>query len=150
MDEIVDKYKPVFPIGVVAEMFEVSVQTLRMYETKGLIIPHKKDSKHRLYSVNDINRLNCIRKLITELKFSIESIKTMYSMIPCWAITKCPEEDRNNCSAFNDYLNPCWTIEKSNNVCADKDCTTCEVYTEHTNCMQIKETIKSKTTDYKQ
>ncbi len=149
MSENIDKSKPMLPIGVVAEMFDISVQTLRLYENKGLIIPFKKDSKHRLYSLNDIDRLKCIRKLITEAKFSIESIRTMYSMIPCWAITNCSEEVRNNCDAFSNFNIPCWTITKQDSICSNQDCTSCKVYSGHTNCNQIKESIKEKTTNYK-
>ncbi len=148
MDEKIDINEPVFSIGVVAKMFDVSVQTLRLYESKGLIIPYKKDSNHRLYSKNDVNRLKCIRKLITELKFSIESIRVFYSMLPCWSIINCSELDRENCKSFDQYMLPCWSFEHKNNVCSGKDCSRCDVYTKHSNCLQIKNTIKEKTIHY--
>ncbi len=145
MEVGIDINEPLLSIGVVAKMFNVSVQTLRLYESKGLIIPFKKDSNHRLYSQNDLNRLKCIRKLITELKFSIESIRIFYSMIPCWSIVGCSIKDRENCKAFEQYMYPCWSFEHKNNVCSGKDCSICPVYTEHSNCLQIKKTIKEKT-----
>lgn len=41
---------PLYPIGTAARMLGVSVHTLRMYERKGLIIPHHAESNQRLYT----------------------------------------------------------------------------------------------------
>lgn len=135
--------EPKYPIREAAEKLGISVHTLRMYEKEGLIIPFQKESSHRLYSDADIDRLECIRKGINESKISIQGIKTMYSLIPCWAITKCSDQDQTNCDAFNGYHKPCWTVKHENNICADLDCKTCAVYTEFTNCNTIKEKIKN-------
>jgi len=140
-----DKDTPLYTIGVVAQLLEVSVHTLRLYENEGLVIPFKKDSNHRLYSANDIIRLKCIRDSITNKKFSIASIKTLYAMIPCWSIRNCSEGERENCEAYNSTMNPCWTFKHSNNLCALQECRTCDVYKEHNHCDNIKETIKNNT-----
>lgn len=140
--DILDLDEPLMQIGVVAEMLEISVHTLRLYESEGLVLPYKKDSKHRLYSHNDVIRLRCIRDSIINKKFSIAAIKTLYSMIPCWAIMNCPEEDRNNCNAYNLTLNPCWTYKHKSNICAAKECRTCNVYQSHGDCASIKKSIK--------
>ena len=137
----IDKDTPLYSISVAAELLDVSVHTLRLYESEGLIIPFKKDSKHRLYSENDILRLKCIRDSIKQKKFSISSIKTIYSMIPCWSIKKCPEKERVNCMAFSSISEPCWTIKHENNICADQECRKCDVYKEHNECNKIKNTI---------
>jgi MerR family transcriptional regulator/heat shock protein HspR len=134
---------PVYSIGVVAELLHVSVHTLRLYENEGLIIPYRKDSKHRLYSQNDLNRLRCIRESITNKKFSIASIKTLYSMIPCWDIRNCSEFERQNCSSYKSTMEPCWTSKHENNICENDDCRTCTVYTKHTNCDTIKDSIRN-------
>jgi MerR family transcriptional regulator/heat shock protein HspR len=141
----IDGDMPLYAIGVVAELLQISVQTLRLYESEGLVIPFKKDSHHRLYSQNDIVRLRCIRDAITNKKFSISAIKTIYSLIPCWSIKNCSEEQRQKCPAYNSVMAPCWTINHSDNVCESDDCRTCQVYTEHSNCESIKETIKKYT-----
>ena len=141
----IDSNTPLYAIGVVAEMLDISVQTIRSYENEGLIIPFKKDSLHRLYSQNDIIRLKCIRTAITQKKFSISAIKTIYSLIPCWTIKQCSELERTNCEAFNEYQKPCWTCKHENNPCSDEKCRLCEVYRRHAHCDSIKESIKSGT-----
>ena len=140
-----DNNAPVFSIGTVARLLEVSVHTLRLYEREGLILPFKKDSKHRLYSQNDIERLKCLRTAINENKFSISSIKTIYSLIPCWSIKKCPDEERESCPAFTGHQQPCWSFRHINNLCALQSCKSCEVYHKHTNCDNIKQTIINQT-----
>ena len=136
---------PLYSISVVAEMLEISVHSLRAYEAAGLIIPHKKDTKHRLYSHNDVLRLKCIRDSIVNKKFSIAAIKTLYSMIPCWSVKNCSVEERNGCEAYEGYLNPCWTYKHKNNICELQKCNTCEVYKNHTHCETIKQTIRTYT-----
>lgn len=144
-NKIFDDNYPMYSIGVVAELLNVSVHTLRLYENEGLLLPYKKDSKHRLYTKNDIVRLQCIREAITEKKFSIQSIKALMSLIPCWSIKKCSLAEREECPAYNGFLQPCWTYKHSDNVCALESCSQCEVYTEHSHCAMIKKTIKEKT-----
>lgn len=138
----IDDDAPVYSIGVIAELLNISVQLLRLYETEGLIIPFKKDSKHRLYSQNDFIRLQCIRDSITNKKFSISSIKTLYSMIPCWAIKKCSEAEQKVCPAYQNSMEPCWTIKHEDNICSNEDCRVCDVYKKHNRCEHIKESIK--------
>jgi MerR family transcriptional regulator/heat shock protein HspR len=133
---------PLFSIGTAARMLSVSVHTLRMYEREGLIIPFKKPSGHRLYSRGDIERLTCLRRAITEEKVSIEGIRRMLSLIPCWAILKCSERDREVCSAFNGSAAPCWVLERKGEFCVGRECRLCEVYTSHGDCRSIKNSLK--------
>ncbi len=134
---------PLYTISIAANLLDISVHTLRMYENEGLIIPFKKVSNHRLYSRADIERLKCIRKAINESKISIAGIKTIYSLIPCWEITKCSNEDRINCEAFKSHSEPCWSFAHKNNVCENKNCRNCAVYNEYSECMKIKEFLTS-------
>lgn len=138
----VDHNEPIFSISAAAQLLKVSVHTLRMYEREGLYIPYKKESNHRLYSKADIERIQCIRNAINEAKISINGIKTIYSLIPCWDIINCSEEDRKNCDSFTGAHKPCWTYDH-NNVCKEKVCRNCEVYKNYTMCGTIKELIKS-------
>jgi MerR family transcriptional regulator/heat shock protein HspR len=133
---------PVYSIGTAARMLSVSVHTLRMYEREGLILPSRKKSGHRLYSQRDIERLTCIRKAITEDKVSIEGIRSMLSLIPCWAILRCSDRDKETCSAFNGIGAPCWNLKEKGEFCAERDCRVCEVYTRHGDCRSIKDRLK--------
>jgi len=135
--------EPVFPISAAALMLKISVHTLRMYEREGLIIPFKKESNQRLYSKSDLERIECIRKAINDSKISINGIKAIYSLIPCWEIIKCSEEDRKNCTAYNQHSETCWSANHPKTVCESKDCRECEVYQKFSKCSEIKELIKS-------
>ena len=132
---------PLYTIGTAAKMLSVSVQTLRLYEREGLIISFKTPGKQRMYSNEDMDRLECIRKMITVEKISIGGMKRMQGMVPCWDIIKCSNEERNNCSAFKKNTGGCWTYPHTHSVCASKECRLCEVYKLSTHCDQIKEQI---------
>ncbi|MEW6005277.1 MAG: MerR family transcriptional regulator [Stygiobacter sp.] len=135
--------EPLYPISVAAKLLNISVHTLRMYEREGLIIPFKKESNQRLYSRADLERIECVRKAINESKISINGIRTIYSLIPCWEIVKCSEDDRQKCSAYNQHSQPCWSINHPNTVCENKECRECDVYRNYIQCGKIKELIKS-------
>jgi MerR family transcriptional regulator/heat shock protein HspR len=58
--------QPLYLISVVSVMLRVHPQTLRLYEKEGLITP-RRTKKQRLYSENDVERLNFILQLTREL-----------------------------------------------------------------------------------
>ena len=133
----VNKDEPLFPISIAAKLLNISVHTLRMYEKEGLFIPFKKNSNHRLFSKTDIERINCIRCSINEFKISINGIKAIYSLIPCWNILKCSLENYRTCQAFNNHSNPCWWYLRS------QYCRNCTVYKKYYDCSSIKKLITS-------
>lgn len=136
-----EKDIPVYKISIAAKKLGISVHTVRMYEREGLIIPYKKNTNQRLYSENDLERLRCIRNAINEDKISIEGIKRIYSLIPCYAIVNCSESDKENCAALKEHTQPCWTYKHKNNYCTDRDCRSCVVYNSFSNCDVIKNKI---------
>ena len=54
----------VFAISVAAEMVSMEIQNLRVYERRGLLEPDRTAGGTRLYSRDDIDRLNRIRELL--------------------------------------------------------------------------------------
>jgi MerR family transcriptional regulator/heat shock protein HspR len=134
--------EPIYPIRKAAKMLNISIHTLRMYEKENLIIPYKKSTNHRLYSQSDIERIRCIRSAINGAKISINGIKTIYSMIPCWEIINCSSEDRNRCPAFLEHNEPCWSLKGEDTICAGMNCRECSVYQNFGECGSIKEFIK--------
>jgi len=122
-------------------MLSISVQTLRMYESEGLIFPFKSSGKQRRYSDTDIDRIRCIRKAINEEKISIGGMKRIHAMIPCWDMIKCSEQDRHVCPAYRNHSGGCWTYKHELTVCASKECRLCEVYKTSSDCGKIKEVI---------
>ena len=142
MENNINTETPLYPIRTAAQILGISIPTLRMYEKEGLILPHKTDGNQRIYSEDDLERLRCIRRAINESKISINGIKTMYSLIPCWEVVKCSEEDRKVCDAFKDHNQACWTYDHPSTICENKDCKECEVYTKYSQCGSIKDLIK--------
>jgi MerR family transcriptional regulator/heat shock protein HspR len=134
--------EPKYTISNAAKLAGISIHTLRMYEREGLIIPFKKTSNQRLYSDRDLERIHCIRYSINEDKINIEGIRRILSLIPCWSIVKCNDEDRKLCKFYNGHTKPCWMVNHKNNYCTGRDCRTCEVYESYGTCDSIKNKLK--------
>ncbi len=62
----VDEERGVFMISIAAELAEMHPQTLRMYETRGLIAPKRSPKNTRLYSRRDVERLQRIQQMTSE------------------------------------------------------------------------------------
>lgn len=62
----VDDAHGVFGISVAAELVGMGVQTLRLYEARGLVEPHRTAGQTRRYSANDLERLRRIGELLEE------------------------------------------------------------------------------------
>ncbi|MBS1885757.1 MAG: MerR family transcriptional regulator [Actinobacteria bacterium] len=61
-----DDEQGVFMISVAAELAEMHPQTLRMYETRGLIAPARSPKNTRLYSRRDVERLRRIQEMTAQ------------------------------------------------------------------------------------
>ncbi len=74
------KTRDLIRIGVLANHYQVSVETLRFYESEGLITPkHRSPSGYRLYSCDDQQRLNFILQA-KKVGFSLQEIKQLLSL----------------------------------------------------------------------
>jgi MerR family transcriptional regulator/heat shock protein HspR len=114
-----------------------------MYEREGLTAPHKSAGRQRLYSDEDLERIDCIRTAITERKISIAGMRHLHAMIPCWEIVRCSAAERDACPAFRNHSGGCWTYVHTRSVCAARECRLCEVYRVSGDCSTIKEKIYS-------
>ena len=61
-----NRNKPLYMISVAAELTGMHPQTLRVYESKGLVNPQRSGGNTRLYSRADIERLELINQLTDE------------------------------------------------------------------------------------
>lgn len=61
-----DRSRPLFMISVAAELTGLHQQTLRGYESKGLVVPKRTAGNTRMYSQADIERLGLIGDLTDE------------------------------------------------------------------------------------
>ena len=75
-----DKGKPLYMIGVVADMLKVHPQTLRMYEKKGLIRPSRSEGRTRMYSADDVDEVARIIRLARDLGVNLAGIEIILKM----------------------------------------------------------------------
>jgi len=64
-------------ISVAAELVGMHPQTLRIYESKGLVRPNRTPGNTRLYSEADLERLRLIQRLTTELGLNLAGVETV-------------------------------------------------------------------------
>ena len=70
----------VFMISVAAELAEMHPQTLRMYETRGLIEPQRSPKGTRLYSQADVERLRRIQEMTTEWGMNLAGVEKVFEL----------------------------------------------------------------------
>src|SRR5260221_26694 len=68
------KSRGAYMISVVAEMYDIHPQTLRLYEREGLLKPSRTEGNTRLYTDEDLERLEFILSLARELGVNISGI----------------------------------------------------------------------------
>jgi MerR family transcriptional regulator, heat shock protein HspR len=64
-----------YMISVAAELVGMHPQTLRIYESKGLVRPKRTSGNTRLYSEQDLERLRLIQQLTTELGLNLAGVE---------------------------------------------------------------------------
>ena len=74
------KSKGAYMISVVAEMYDVHPQTLRLYEREGLLKPSRSEGNTRLYTEDDLKRLEFILSLARDLGVNIAGIGIILNM----------------------------------------------------------------------
>ncbi len=67
--------RPIYMISIAAELVGMHPQTLRMYETKGLVRPQRTPGGTRLYSEADVERLRIIQRLTGELGLNLAGVE---------------------------------------------------------------------------
>jgi MerR family transcriptional regulator/heat shock protein HspR len=131
-----DMDDPVISIGVLAQKVGLSVSAVRKYEREGLIIAHRTDSGHRLFSHDDISRVRNVQHMIQDLGLNIEGIRRMEALLPCWDLLPCDNETRDNCPAYQDTTRPCWMIQGLDCAPKGNECRGCVVYRLGSLCTQ--------------
>jgi MerR family transcriptional regulator/heat shock protein HspR len=74
------KKQGTYMISVVAEMYAIHPQTLRLYEREGLLLPSRSDGNTRLYTDEDLERLEFILNLARDLGVNIAGIAIVLQM----------------------------------------------------------------------
>src|SRR5574341_2052026 len=69
-----------YMISVVADMFDIHPQTLRAYEREGLLRPARTDGNTRLYSQEDLERIELILRLTKDLGVNLAGVEVILNM----------------------------------------------------------------------
>ena len=72
--------KAAYMISAVAEQYGVHPQTLRLYEREGLLKPSRSDGNTRLYTDEDIERLEVILKLTRDLGVNLAGVEIILNL----------------------------------------------------------------------
>ncbi len=92
------KSKGAYMISAVAEMYEIHPQTLRLYEREGLLKPSRTEGNTRLYTDEDLERLEFILNLARDMGVNIAGIAIILQM------RERMEEMNRQMQSFVDYV----------------------------------------------
>ncbi|TCK72610.1 MerR family transcriptional regulator [Acidipila rosea] len=92
------KSKGAYMISAVAEMYDIHPQTLRLYEREGLLKPSRTEGNTRLYTDEDLERLEFILNLARDLGVNISGIAIILQM------RERMEEMNRQMQSFVDYV----------------------------------------------
>ena len=73
--------KPMFTIGIIAELLNLTPKTLRSYENAKILTPWRSPKNRKLYSLNDFEKGKFIRYLSTEVSVNIAGIKIILFLL---------------------------------------------------------------------
>ncbi len=72
--------KAAYMISAVAEQYNIHPQTLRLYEREGLLRPSRSEGNTRLYTDEDLERLEVILKLTRDLGVNLAGVEIILNM----------------------------------------------------------------------
>ena len=72
--------KAAYMISAVAETYDIHPQTLRLYEREGLLKPSRSEGNTRLYTQDDLERLELILNLTRDLGVNLAGVEVILNM----------------------------------------------------------------------
>ena len=75
-----ERKQRLYMISVVSEMLGIHPQTLRIYEREGFIKPSRSGGNTRLYSEDDIEKLEMVLRLTRDLGVNLAGVEVILSM----------------------------------------------------------------------
>jgi MerR family transcriptional regulator/heat shock protein HspR len=75
-----NKSRAAYMISVVAEQYQIHPQTLRLYEREGLLKPSRSEGNTRLYTAEDVERLEVILHLTRDLGVNLAGVEIILNM----------------------------------------------------------------------
>jgi len=74
------KKRGYFSISAVSKMFSVHQQTIRLYEKEGLISPKRSDGNTRMFSEDDVDKLEQVIYLTHELGINLAGVEMILKL----------------------------------------------------------------------
>lgn len=130
----IESSKPLYTIGVAADILGISPRMLREYEKMGFIKPARVGAK-RLYSNNDLYFIKNIKFYLEEIGMTTVGLKVLYMMAPCWEIKQCGND---RCPAYHNCDSKCWKLVANAENCDALSCSHCPLYLVHLENMGVK------------
>ena len=75
-----ERGKAYYMISAVSQKYNIHPQTLRLYEREGLLTPSRTDGNTRLYSEDDLERLETILNLTRDLGVNLAGVEIILNM----------------------------------------------------------------------
>lgn len=69
-----------YHISSVSKMYKIHPQTIRLYEREGLLKPSRSEGNTRMYSAEDLKRLETILNLIRDLGVNLAGVEVVLNM----------------------------------------------------------------------
>lgn len=76
----IKKKKGYYSISAVAKMFSVHQQTIRLYEKEGLITPSRSEGNTRMFTEDDVNRLEEVIHLTHQLGINLAGVEMILKL----------------------------------------------------------------------
>jgi MerR family transcriptional regulator/heat shock protein HspR len=80
--------RPLYPIGIVAELVRVRPETLRVWDREGLVTPRRRRG-FRCYSDADLQRALFVKHLLDEEGLNLAAVRGYVRLYHCWPLGDC-------------------------------------------------------------
>ncbi len=129
---------PVITIGEAARITGLSDSSLRKYEATGLINYARTSGGYRMLSQEDLERIRMIQRLIKVKGLTLEGIRRLWALLPCWEFKGCSSAEREKCGVIGSESRNelCWVIQDNKGCCDQDSCRHCEVYRTSASCTE--------------
>ena len=73
--------KPIYTLSVAAEILATHPRTLMMYETVGLVTPHRTSTNRRRYTQRDLNKLQVVQRLTRSYGVNLAGVRQLLKLL---------------------------------------------------------------------
>lgn len=73
--------KPIYTLSVAAEILATHPRTLMMYETVGLITPHRTSTNRRRYTQRDVSKLQAVQNLTRRHGVNLAAVRHLLKLL---------------------------------------------------------------------